>query len=168
MALLAPSLELDVSAINGNCFVLLCNITYLFLANPDGSDYQYEIVFDEAFAGGHTWRCGAGKGYCLSTASFVNISHGNRQEERKKGGRLSLPANFMPQGTTYSADQVDYRYYSPKANSKTVQKLEKIPKQSHAKKSAKQSYDKVEVRLLKRPTDNKSMHQICEYKHCSI
>ena len=142
-------------------------LLYLFLASEDGSNYQYEIVFDESFTGGHTWRCGAGKGYCLSASSFVNISHGNRLEERKKGGRLSLPANFMPQGTTYSRDQVDYRY-SPRANNKTVQKLEKFPRQSHAKKPGKQSYDKVEVRLLKRPTDNKSMYEVYAYKLCSI
>lgn len=141
---------------------------YLFLATEDGSNYQYEIIFDEAFTGGHTWRCGAGKGYCLSASSFVNISHGKRLEERKKGGRLSLPANLLPQGTTYPMDRVDYGY-SPRANnSRANQKLEKSPKQSRSKKTEKQSYDKVEVRLLKRPTDNKSMHNVMLQALCVL
>ena len=114
------------------------------------------------------WRCGASKGYCLGASSFVNISYGRRLEASKKGGRRSLPANLLPQGTTYQMDQVDYghspRAYqklekSPKQNysNRANQKLEKSPKQSYSKKIEKQSYDKVQVRLLKRPSD-KSMH----------
>ena len=149
---------------------------YLFLATEDGSNYQYEIVFDEPFTGGHKWRCGAGKGYCLGASSFVNISYGKRLEASKKGGRRSLPANLLPQGTAYQMDHVDYGH-SPRAYNRANQKsekspkqnyssektpkqnysLEKSPKQNYSKKVEKQSYDKVQVRLLKRPND-KSMH----------
>lgn len=187
----APSLELDVSTTINSYHVsifsycttiiaiyayhfyvtivtvhlyLLYYYYYLFLAAEDGSNYQYEIIFDEPFTGGHTWRCGAGKGYCLSASSFVNISYGKRLETSKKGGRRSLPANLLPQGTTYQADQVDYGY-SPKANTRVNQKFERSPKQNHSKKPEKQSYDRVEVRLLKRPAE-KSMCIMCGV--CSI
>ena len=70
---------------------------------------------------------------------------------------------MLPRGTTYPMDQVDYRH-SPRGNGKVNQKLEKSPKQNRSKKSEKyspekQSYDKVEVRILKRPTDDKSMYE---------
>lgn len=125
-------------------------LLYLFLASEDGSNYQYEIIFDEPFTGGHTWRCGTNKGYCLSASSFVNLSYGRRLEISKKGGRPLLPRNWLPQGTTY---QVNYGHLR-RASNRTNQKLEKSPKQNRSsKKPEKQSLDKVEVRVLKRPTD---------------
>ena len=136
-------------------------LLYLFLASEDGSNCQYEIIFDEAFTGGHTWRCGANKGYCLAASSFVNISYGRRLEANKKGEKLPLPGNWLPQGTAYPVDQVN-RGNSPRANNRTNQKLKRSPKQNRSsKKPEKQSPDKVEVRILKRPSD-KSMYMLCE------
>ena len=78
----------------------------------------------------------------------------------KKGGRRSLPANLLPQGTTYQMDQVDYGY-SPRANSRANQKFERSPKQNRSNKPEKQSYDRVEVRLLKRPTEKSVHYYVC-------
>lgn len=85
----------------------------------------------------------------------------------KKGGRRSLPANWLPQGTTYSMDEVDLGYSPRASGSRANLKSEKTPKQNRSKKPEKQSPNKVEVRILKRSPD-KSMH-VCEIQPvCSI
>lgn len=47
----------------------------------------YDILFDEAFTGGMALNCSKNRGYRLSAMSLLNISHGQRIEERKKSNR---------------------------------------------------------------------------------
>jgi len=134
----------------------LLDLHLYLLASEDGPDQQYEIVFDESFLGGHTWRCSAGRAYCLPASSFVNISYGRRLEAKKKGGRHLQNNQWLPQATSHNfhpAEQVDYGF-----SHKTPDRANKSSSEKSPRQNRKQLYklpDKAEVRLLKR-SSNKS------------
>lgn len=64
-----------------------------------------------------------------------------------------MSRKWLPQGTTFLMDEVGYEYPPRANNNRAIKKLERSPKQNHNKTPVKQSYDKVEVRLLKRSAD---------------
>ncbi|XP_065889991.1 5'-3' exoribonuclease 1-like [Dysidea avara] len=123
-------------------------------SSEDGTDQQYEIVFDESFLGGHTWRCSAGRAYCLNASSFVNISYGRRLDAKKKGGRHLHSNQWLPQATFHNfqpAEQVDYGFSHKTPDRANKSSSEKPPRQN--RKQLYKSPDKAEVRLLRRPSD---------------
>ncbi|CAG5133909.1 unnamed protein product, partial [Candidula unifasciata] len=60
----------------------------------------YDVVFDEAFAGGITLRCSPGKGYRVPGSAMLNLTYGEfRKGQPNTGGRLPLRFVF-PSGSS--------------------------------------------------------------------
>ena len=145
----------------------LFDLHLFLLASEDGTDQQYEIVFDESFLGGHTWRCSAGRAYCLNASSFVNISYGRRLDAKKKGGRHLHSNQWLPQATFHNfqpAEQVDYGFSHKTPDRANKSSSEKPPRQN--RKQLYKSPDKAEVRLLRRPSDKCKNGTLFMWCHC--
>ncbi|XP_069753461.1 5'-3' exoribonuclease 1 isoform X2 [Narcine bancroftii] len=69
------------------------------------SDEFYEVLFDEEFPSGLSFRCSPGRGYRLPKCALINFSHGSRLEFGSQKAAMLLkpqPAS-IPQHPTYSS-----------------------------------------------------------------
>lgn len=75
-----------------SCHILCRNFEYHhklimlsgIIKSEDTEDCMYDILYDEPIPSGMTLNCSPGRGYRTSSASFINISHGERSCQLSK------------------------------------------------------------------------------------